>query len=117
MEALRQDRMIGPDLDSTIGHSGVRESDEFILDIFQERKKSFRLNRTKYKIICGKKYDFDFQRPLLLCRFLENMTGFLSSNLFRIISIKLIMKNPVTYSEVLVKNLLDLMASTVSRPI
>jgi sigma54-dependent transcription regulator len=65
MEALRQDRMIGPDLDSTIGHNGVRESDEFILDIFQERKKSYKLNRTKYKIICGKRFDFDFSKAII----------------------------------------------------
>ncbi len=65
MEALRQDRTIGPDLDSTIGHNGVRESDEFILDIFQERKKSFKLNRTKYKIISGKNFEFDFSRSMI----------------------------------------------------
>ena len=65
MEALRQVRMIGPDLDSTIGHNGVRESDEFILDIFQERKKSFKLNRTKYKIICGQQFEFDFSQAII----------------------------------------------------
>jgi transcriptional regulator of acetoin/glycerol metabolism len=65
MEALRQERMIGPDLDSTIGHNGVRESDEFILDIFQERKKTFKLNRTKYKIVCGKKFEFDFSKAII----------------------------------------------------
>lgn len=65
MEALRQDRTIGPDLDSTIGHNGVRESDEFILDIFQERKKTFKLNRTKYKIICGARFEFDFSHSII----------------------------------------------------
>jgi len=65
MEALRQDRMIGPDLDSTIGHNGVRESDEFILDIFQERKKSFKLNRTKYTVQCGQKFEFDFSKAII----------------------------------------------------
>lgn len=65
MEALRQDRMIGPDLDSTIGHNGVREGDEFILDIFQERKKIFKLNRTKYRIHYGKKFEFDFGRAII----------------------------------------------------
>lgn len=75
MEALRQDRMIGPDLDSTIGHNGVRESDEFILDIFQERKKSFKLNRTKYKIHCGKKFEFDFGRAIITLPFFDNAEG------------------------------------------
>lgn len=65
MEALRQDRTIGPDLDSTIGHNGVRENDEFIMDIFQERKKSFKLNRTHYKISCGSKFEFDFSRSII----------------------------------------------------
>lgn len=65
MEALRQDRIISPDLDSTIGHNGVRESDEFILDVFQERKKTFNLNRTKYKIHCGNKFEFDFSRAII----------------------------------------------------
>jgi sigma54-dependent transcription regulator len=60
MEALRQERVITPRLESTIGLNGLRENDEFIIDIFQERKRSFKLNRTKYKIKSGKKFDFDF---------------------------------------------------------
>lgn len=60
MEALRQDRMIGGDLDSTIGLNGVREGDEFVMDIFQERKKTFKLNRTRYKISCDKRFEFNF---------------------------------------------------------
>lgn len=75
MEALRQDRLIGPDLDSTIGHNGVRESDEFILDIFQERKKSFKLNRTKYKIMCGPKFEFDFSRAIITLPFFGQHEG------------------------------------------
>jgi transcriptional regulator of acetoin/glycerol metabolism len=75
MEALRQDRLIGPDLDSTIGHNGVRESDEFILDIFQERKKSFKLNRTKYKIMCGPKFEFDFSRAIITLPFFGKHEG------------------------------------------
>ena len=65
MEALRHDRTIGPDLDSTIGHNGVRESDGFILDIFQERKKAYKLTRTKYKIIYGSRFEFDFSRSTI----------------------------------------------------
>ena len=75
MEAIRQDRMIGPDLDSTIGYNGVRENDEFILDIFQERKKTFKLSRTKYKILCGKEFDFDFIKAVITMPFFGNNEG------------------------------------------
>lgn len=53
MEALRQDRTIGPDLDSTIGHNGVREGDEFILDVFQERKSHLNLIVLNTKFFVG----------------------------------------------------------------
>lgn len=75
MEALRNDRIIGPDLDSTIGHNGVRESDDFILDIFQERKKTFKLNRTKYTIHCGVKFEFDFTRAVITVPFFGKHEG------------------------------------------
>lgn len=65
MEAFKQDRTIGAELDSTIGYNGVRECDEFILDIFQERKKTFKLTRTKYKIMCGVSFEFDFSRSVI----------------------------------------------------
>lgn len=75
MEAIRQDRMIGPDLDSTIGYNGVRENDEFILDIFQERKKTFKLSRTKYKVLCGKQFDFDFIKAVITLPFFGHHEG------------------------------------------
>ena len=75
MEALRQDRTIGPDLDSTIGHNGVRENDEFILDIFQERKKTFKLNRTKYKIYCGPSFEFDFSQSIITLPYFGKEAG------------------------------------------
>jgi transcriptional regulator of acetoin/glycerol metabolism len=62
MEALRQERVITPNLESSIGLNGVRENDEFIMEIFQERKKSFRLNRTRYKIMTAAKYEFDISK-------------------------------------------------------
>ena len=43
MEALKQVRMVPPQLESSIGVNGVRESDEFVIEAFQERKKSFKL--------------------------------------------------------------------------
>ncbi len=81
MEALRQDRTIGADLDSTIGHNGVRENDEFILDIFQERKKTFKLNRTKYQILCGSKFEFDFSRSIITLPFFGEHAGRFELNL------------------------------------
>lgn len=62
MEALRQERMITPHLESSIGVRGVRENDEFMLDVFQERKRTFRLNRTRYKIKNGGSFEFDFSK-------------------------------------------------------
>lgn len=62
MEALRQERVITPNLESSIGLNGVRENDEFIMEVFQERKKSFRLNRTRYKLQTANKYEFDISK-------------------------------------------------------
>ena len=65
MEALRQERVITPHLESSIGLRGVRENDEFLLDIFQERKKTYKLNRTRYKIQNGEKFDFDISKSCI----------------------------------------------------
>ena len=60
MGALNIDRTIINSLESSIGAKGVREDDEFMLDIFQDRRRSFRLKRTIYKIISSDKFYFDF---------------------------------------------------------
>ena len=60
MGALKVDRSIINSLESSIRLKGVREDDEFVLDIFQERKRTFRLKRTKYKIMTSGKFCFDF---------------------------------------------------------
>lgn len=65
MEALRQERMITPHLVSSIGVRGVRENDEFVLDVFQERKRTFKLNRTRYKIQNGDCFEIDFSRAII----------------------------------------------------
>lgn len=62
MEALRQERMITPHLESSVGLRGVRENDEFMLDVFQDRKRTFKLNRTRYRIQNGNNFEFDFSR-------------------------------------------------------
>ena len=60
MGALNIDRSIIHSLESSIGLKGVREDDDFLLDLFQDRKKTFRLKRTKYKIKTSSKFSFDF---------------------------------------------------------
>ncbi len=66
MEALRQERLITPHLESSIGVRGVRENDEFMMDIFQERKRIFKLNRTKYRIQNGESFEFDFSKSKII---------------------------------------------------
>ncbi|MBC7538114.1 MAG: sigma 54-interacting transcriptional regulator [Bacteriovorax sp.] len=60
MGALLISRSIINSLESSIGLKGVREDDEFMLDIFQDRRRTFRLKRTKYKIVTSAKFYFDF---------------------------------------------------------
>ncbi|MBC7712173.1 MAG: sigma 54-interacting transcriptional regulator [Rhizobacter sp.] len=62
METLRKERMITPHLESSVGLRGVRENDEFMLDVFQDRKRTFKLNRTKYLIKNSKIFEFDFAK-------------------------------------------------------
>ncbi len=62
MEAIKIERSILNSLENSVGLSGVREDDEVNLDLFQEKAKNFRLKRTKYKIITGSKFDFDFSK-------------------------------------------------------
>ena len=42
-----------------VGLRGVRENDEWLLDVFQDRKKQFKLNRTRYEITNGAHFEFD----------------------------------------------------------
>ena len=60
MGAVKIERSIINSLESSGGLKGVREDDEFILEIFQDRKRTFRLKRTKYKIETSSKFSFDF---------------------------------------------------------
>ncbi|RPJ73356.1 MAG: hypothetical protein EHM20_12375, partial [Alphaproteobacteria bacterium] len=60
MGALRNERSVVNSLESSIGLKGVREDDEFLLDLFQDRRRTFRLKRTKYKISTASKFLFDF---------------------------------------------------------
>lgn len=59
MQSLQFNRSITRELSTAIGQRGVREGDDMQIDIFQERKKSFRLNRTKYTITAGKTFSFN----------------------------------------------------------
>lgn len=60
MGAMSANRLIVDSLKNSIGLSGVREDDEFVLDIFQEKKRKFNLKRTRYNILTSTKYSFDF---------------------------------------------------------
>lgn len=62
MGAVNIERSVINSLESSIGLKGVREDDEFSLDIFQERRRTFRLKRTKYKISTNSKFFFDFTK-------------------------------------------------------
>ncbi|MFA6236688.1 MAG: sigma 54-interacting transcriptional regulator [Bacteriovorax sp.] len=60
MGAKNYERSVINTLESSIGLKGVREDDEFSLDLFQDRRRTFRLKRTKYKISTSSKFAFDF---------------------------------------------------------
>lgn len=60
MGALSFERSVINTLESSIGLKGVREDDEFTLDLFQDKPRTFRLKRTKYKISTASKFSFDF---------------------------------------------------------
>ncbi len=75
MEALKQVRMVPPQLESSIGVNGVRESDEFVIEAFQERKKSFKLNRTKYTFESSDKFHFDFTKASITLPFFGKESG------------------------------------------
>ena len=47
-------------LDASIGLRGLRDSDLFSIEVFQESRKSYKLNRFKYTIKGGPKFQFDF---------------------------------------------------------
>jgi len=58
--AVNIERSVINSLESSIGLKGVREDDEFCLDLFQDRRRTYRLKRTKYKISTSSKFSFDF---------------------------------------------------------
>lgn len=47
-------------LENNVGVRGTREDDEFVIEAFQERKKTFRLKRFRYVIRASKCFSFDF---------------------------------------------------------
>jgi transcriptional regulator of acetoin/glycerol metabolism len=58
MENLKIERTLSKDLLSSVGLRGVRESDEFMLDIFQDRKRNFKLNRTHYLFTSADHFEY-----------------------------------------------------------
>lgn len=59
MENLKIERTLTKDLLSSVGLRGVRENDEFMMDIFQDRKRHFKLNRTQYLFSSAGHFDFN----------------------------------------------------------
>lgn len=57
---LREERTIINLLEASVGLKGIRDSDEFSITVFQEGKKSYKLNRFKYTIKSADKFHFDF---------------------------------------------------------
>lgn len=53
-------RKILPELEPSVGVNGVRDGDEFALELIGERKKSMRLNRTKYRFMLGGKFTINY---------------------------------------------------------
>ena len=53
------ERILNNEYAMDVGLRGVRENDEWLLDVFQDRKKQFKLNRTRYEITNGAHFEFD----------------------------------------------------------
>lgn len=61
MGELKIERSVTHALENTIGLKGVREDDQFSMELFQESKQVHRLKRTKYRIITASKFEFNFK--------------------------------------------------------
>jgi len=58
MENLKIERQLSKELTSSVGLRGVRENDEMLMDVFQDRKRIFKLNRTHYLFTSSDCFDF-----------------------------------------------------------
>lgn len=72
MGEFKIDRVITRALEKSIGLRGVREEDEFTLDLFQDRERTFRLKRFKYTIKSSHEYSFDFVKAEIHLPVFEN---------------------------------------------
>ena len=61
-EIEQTERVVLPLFDTSLGLNGVREDDEFILEAFQERKRTIRLKRLKYIFSISKKFSYDLSK-------------------------------------------------------
>jgi hypothetical protein len=71
MGEQKLNRTVTYSLENSIGQKGVREDDEFTLDLFQERKRTFKLKRFKYKISTSDKFSFNFTSAEISLPFFE----------------------------------------------
>lgn len=86
MIARKHERFIDQALVGSIGVNGARENDLFEIDIFQERKKTFKLNRTKYLIKAAKNFEFNFLKAEIHLPFFQKNAGDFSIELVPAIS-------------------------------
>ena len=67
----KEERKMFNFLDASVGLKGARDSDEFSINIFGENKKTYRLNRFKYSILKGNKFNFDFVKSEITLPYYE----------------------------------------------
>lgn len=60
LQVTNEKRQIPQELELTLGANGVREGDEFALELIGERKKQMKLTRTRYLFKMSEKFSIDF---------------------------------------------------------
>lgn len=71
MGERKLERTIPYSLETSISGRGVREDDEFILEAFQEKKKTYRLKRFRYLVKTARDFSFDSTSGELILPVLE----------------------------------------------
>jgi hypothetical protein len=69
------ERTIHIALENSIGAKGAREDDDFVIEAFQERKKTFRLKRFRYLIKTANRFSFDFTRAEIYLPVFEKVSS------------------------------------------
>lgn len=69
------ERTINFALENSFGAKGAREDDDFLIEAFQERKKTFRLKRFRYLIKTADRFLFDFTKAEISLPVFEKRTS------------------------------------------